>query len=47
MTEKYYNSFVLRNGKLETIKISKKKANKEMDKIIKENKVLFDILEKL
>ena len=42
----YYERYVLRNNKLETVKVPKKIADKQINAMIKENKILFDILAK-
>lgn len=47
MKNEFFTRFVLENGKLTPLKVSRKEAMKDIKQVLKEDKVFLDIMAKM
>lgn len=47
MKNEFFTRFVLENGKLKPLKVSKKEAMKDIKQVLKEDKVFLEIMAKM
>ena len=47
MKEKYFTRFVLEDGKIKELKVSKREALKDIKEILREDKVFLEIMAKM
>lgn len=47
MKEEFFTEYVIEDGKMRQIKVSKKEALKEIDRLLKRDKEFLDIMAKL
>lgn len=47
MKEEYFTRYVIKNGKMKELKVKKKEAMKDIEKILKEDKEFLEIMEKM
>lgn len=47
MKEEYFTRYIIKNGKMRKLKVKKKEAMKDIEKILKEDKEFLEIMEKM
>ena len=47
MKEEYFTRFILEDGKIKEMKVSKKEALKDIEELLKEDKDFLDIMAKM
>ena len=47
MKEKYFTRFVLEDGKIKELKVSRREALKDIEEILREDKVFLEIMAKM